>query len=254
MIESNLRLVVSVAKHYTDRGSLSFLDIIQEGNCGLFKAVEKFDPDKINPQNGKSYRFSTYAIWWIKQTIKRALQDTNIVNPPEYISTLANKVKAYISEYLSMYGTSPAKDEILGKVKMTDKTYNRVMIFIKGRERFVESINKKDGSILDIPESEAESATEEDLERLRVCLASLDDTDKGMLRLRHGYDGEELTLKQIGERVGLSGERVRQREKESIEKLDYLMAHPEVVPKKSKRKIRKKVAIILKAKEKIEAA
>lgn len=229
LVRSNLRLVVNIAKRYSDRG-MSLGDLIEEGNIGLIKAVDYFDPDR-------GTRFSTYAAWWIKQSIKRSLlMNVQPVHIPTYMVTLINHWRHAATELENKLGRWPSLEEMAEVMQLPPR-----------RAKIIHEVVKILSSIKDISgadDSDEDQSTETVLEdensgspeeaivegeeeaKVLTLLNEIDPREANVLRLHYGLDGRKpLTLKQIGGKLGLTRERIRQIQRNALTKLyEYMNA------------------------------
>lgn len=228
MIRSNLRLVINIAKKYIYLG-IPLMDLIEEGNVGLMKAVEKFNPRK-------GFRFSTYAAWWIRQSITRSIFDqSRTVRIPVYVNEMLTKYKKTVERLTGKLKRQPGEEDVARSMKISVDKVKKIQTYISKTSSLDAPIDDEGNSeVMDLIEDKTTATTEQEMdtflshERLQGVLGSINEREQEILNLRFGLTGGKIrTLAEVSKKMKVSRERIRQLEENALKKLKKLMSEQE---------------------------
>ena len=225
-IESNLRLVVKTAKQYPAKGGMDFIDLVSEGNLGLIHAVDKFDPSK-------GFRFSTYAVYWIRQCIERALMNqTRTIRVPVHILKELNNYKRAFRELSKQLQNEPSQEEVASFLDRPVEDIKKLLDTTKTQDSLdVNFLNSKNSIINNISDNNSKSSVEDDeySEKIRGLLSCLNSNEKAVICMRYGLCGyDQTTLEEVGKEVLLTRERIRQIQVAALKKLAQAAAEQQI--------------------------
>lgn len=229
LIEHNLRLVVYVAKRLKGTTNIELLDLISFGNIGLMKAIEKYEPEK-------GYKFSTYAVWWIRQAIKRGIMDSSdMIRKPAYIWQQKEKAKIFISQYLKQYGVEPSENEIASYLGISTDDYKKLEEAFLSVSSLETPLSEEDGmSLKDIIKDDEVFEEEIDLKDFRESIrefifqADLTEDEKKVIYYRYGFKGKCYSQEAVAKKLNLTKQRVSQLERRGLKKIKQRIINAQI--------------------------
>ncbi|MCD4656223.1 MAG: sigma-70 family RNA polymerase sigma factor [Planctomycetes bacterium] len=226
LVEANLRLVVAVAQRYAAKNKhILIMDLIEEGNIGLLQAVDKFDPER-------KFRFSTYAIWWIRQAIQKAVQKSyGTFSLPPYINDQIRQLKQKEKDFGDEFGRMPSIEELAKLLEKSIETVDWLIRIKQAMHRPMEPEDSEGSSIMELVQSKEDTPLEALFRKqtkveIEMLLSLLDERERWILKMRYGLgDEKSMTLQEIGVKMKLTRERIRQIENEAIRKLKKIISY-----------------------------